>query len=284
LLPAEQVSSEATLCKALAGAGYTSVTLDNLSRGHVEFVSWGPFERRDIIDQATLDQAFSRHRPTAVIHFAGRAYVVASFEHALRYFCANISGLLNVLDAMVRHDTKTIVFSSTCATYGIPHRVPIRETAPQVPINPYGRSKLACEQIIRDVAAAHDLRLAMLRYFNAEEQILTATWSSGMIRKRTSSLSPWMPQAAIAPRRRFLEGITRPRTEPAKGISFMCPIWQSAHVMPLQHLLTDESSLTINLGNRVRPFDLGSYFGDQRTSGRDVPVVESSRRPADTRC
>jgi UDP-glucose 4-epimerase len=122
---------------------------------------------------------------------------------------------LNVLDAMVRHDTK--FFSSTCATYGIPHRVPLRETAPQVPINPYGRSKLACGQIIKDVAAAHDLRLAMLHYFNAAEQILTATWSSGMIPKRTSSLSPWMPQAAMAPRRRFLEGTTRPRTELPKG-------------------------------------------------------------------
>jgi UDP-arabinose 4-epimerase len=154
-------------CKALAAHGFLPVAFDDLSRGHADFVRWGPLVKGDILDLAALNAAFERHRPGAVIHFAALAYVGESMSRPLAYYRVNVAGLVNVLDAMLRYGTRTIVFSSSCATYGIPERLPIAESAPQRPINPYGHSKLAGEQILTDARGAEDLHVAMLRYFNA---------------------------------------------------------------------------------------------------------------------
>ena len=154
-------------CKALAASGWLPVAFDDLSRGHADFVRWGPLVKGDILEAAALDAAFEQHRPGAVIHFAALAYVGESMSRPLDYYRLNVAGLVNVLEAMLRCGTRTIVFSSSCATYGIPDRLPIAENAPQRPINPYGRSKLACEQILEDVRTTEELRVAMLRYFNA---------------------------------------------------------------------------------------------------------------------
>ena len=154
-------------CKALAAAGYVPVTFDNLFRGHAENVRWGPLVMGDILDRAVLDSAFKQYRPKAVIHFAGLAYVGELFSKPLEYYRVNTSGIINLLEVMMKNGTEEIVFSSSCTTYGVPQRVPIRESAPQRPISPYGWSKLACEQILKDVARAHDLRFAIFRYFNA---------------------------------------------------------------------------------------------------------------------
>jgi UDP-arabinose 4-epimerase len=154
-------------CKALAAAGFLPVAFDDLSRGHAEFVRWGPLVKGDILDAEALDAAFAQHRPGAVIHFAALAYVGESMSQPLAYYRVNVGGHINVLEAMLRHRVRTIVFSSSCATYGIPEELPIAESAPQRPINPYGRSKLAGEQILTDARAAEGLRVAMLRYFNA---------------------------------------------------------------------------------------------------------------------
>jgi UDP-arabinose 4-epimerase len=153
-------------CKALAANGFLPVAFDDLSRGYADFVRWGPLVNGDILDLAALDAAFERHRPGAVIHFAALAYVGESMSRPLAYYRINVAGLVNVLEAMLRRGTRTIVFSSSCATYGIPSELPIVESAPQRPINPYGRSKLAGEQILADARSAEELRVAMLRYFN----------------------------------------------------------------------------------------------------------------------
>ena len=153
-------------CKALAAHGFLPVAFDNLSRGHADFVRWGPFVKGDILHPGALNAAFERHRPAAVIHFAALAYVGESMSRPLAYYSVNV-GLVNVLEAMLRYDTRTIVFSSSCATYGIPDLLPIMENAPQRPINPYGRSKLAGEQIVMDARHAEGIRVAILRYFNA---------------------------------------------------------------------------------------------------------------------
>jgi len=129
-------------CKALATHGFQPVTFDNLSRGHEDFVRWGPLVEGDVLDPAALNAAFERHRPDAVIHFAALAYVGESMSHPLAYYRINVGGLVNLLEAMLRYRTQMIVFSSSCATYGIPGGLPIAENAPQRPINPYGRSKL----------------------------------------------------------------------------------------------------------------------------------------------
>src|SRR5262249_20213606 len=130
-------------------------------------VKWGPLEMGDILDAARLDEVFRLYQPAAVLHFAAFAYVGESVEHPSRYYKNNVSGTLNLLDAMRRHGVKKIVFSSTCATYGIPEAIPIQEAHPQKPINPYGSSKLMAEHILADYGAAYGLRSISLRYFNA---------------------------------------------------------------------------------------------------------------------
>src|SRR5579872_161768 len=110
-------------CKALAAAGFVPVTFDNLARGHADSVRWGPLVIGDVLDPKALEQAFKQHRPKAVVHFAGLAYVGESFSEPLRYYRTNASGMVNLLDAMVRNGTNKIVFSSSCTTYGLPEEL-----------------------------------------------------------------------------------------------------------------------------------------------------------------
>src|ERR1700739_2228615 len=153
--------------RALAGSGYTRFVYDNLCRGHADFVRWGPLVVGDVLDRAALARTFALYRPGAVIHFAALAYVGESVADPLSYYKTNIAGMVNVLEAMSEAATDKIVFSSSCAIYGIPESVPIAESAAQRPISPYGRSKLMCEQMIKDTAAARNRRFVILRYFNA---------------------------------------------------------------------------------------------------------------------
>jgi UDP-arabinose 4-epimerase len=154
-------------CKALAHAGCTPVTFDNLERGHEWAVKWGPLERGDIRDENRLRSAFETWRPEAVVHFAAYAYVGESGSEPLKYYQTNIGGTANLLKACASFGCKYVVFSSSCATYGEPERLPVRESDPQHPINPYGYTKLAVERMLRDVEAAHGIRHVALRYFNA---------------------------------------------------------------------------------------------------------------------
>jgi UDP-arabinose 4-epimerase len=154
-------------CKAFANAGWNVVVFDNLSRGWREMVRWGDLIEGDILDIESLKAAMARVKPDAVAHFAAFAYVGESVEEPGMYYRNNSLGTLNILDAMRANAVKNIVFSSTCATYGVPVRTPIDEEHPQSPINPYGWSKFIVEKMLADYSVAHDLRYAALRYFNA---------------------------------------------------------------------------------------------------------------------
>ncbi|MFO7727324.1 MAG: UDP-glucose 4-epimerase GalE [Desulfonatronovibrio sp.] len=154
-------------CKELASSGYTPITLDNMVYGHDWAVKWGPLVKGDINDPVILDQVFTRFRPEAVIHFAAFAYVGESVTDPARYYRNNVAGTLTLLEAMKKHDCPSIVFSSTCATYGEPLKIPIPEEHPLSPINPYGRSKLMIEQILNDFDFAYGIKNVCLRYFNA---------------------------------------------------------------------------------------------------------------------
>jgi UDP-glucose-4-epimerase GalE len=154
-------------CKRLAAAGYTPVCVDSLENGHRWAVRWGPFAQLDVRDDTALDRVFAAHRPVAVMHFAGYIQVGESVRQPLKYHRNNLDGLMAVLAVMGRHGVAPIVFSSTAAVYGEPERVPIPEDHPKRPESPYGSSKLACERVLADVAAAGDIRYAALRYFNA---------------------------------------------------------------------------------------------------------------------
>jgi UDP-arabinose 4-epimerase len=154
-------------CKALAKAGYTPIAYDNLVYGHEWAVKWGPLEIGDIADRNRLDAVIKQYQPEAVMHFAAYAYVGESVQDPGRYYRNNVAGTLTLLEAMRDHGIDKLIFSSTCATYGIPEQVPITEDHPQRPINPYGMSKLMIEQILRDFDHAHGIRSISLRYFNA---------------------------------------------------------------------------------------------------------------------
>jgi len=141
-------------CKALNRAGYSPVTYDNLACGHERAVKWGPFERGDILDRGRLDDVMDRHKPQALMHFAAFTSVGESVSDPGRYYRNNVVGSLTLLEAARDHGIRRFVFSGTAAVYGIPDSVPIREDAPQNPINPYGASKLMVERMLRDFNAA----------------------------------------------------------------------------------------------------------------------------------
>src|SRR5581483_11088908 len=154
-------------CKALARAGYRPVSFDNLVAGHRDAVRWGPLVEADLADPAAIDAALARFDVAAVMHFAAYAYVGESVRQPERYFQNNVVNSLNLLEAMRRRGVRHIVFSSTCATYGLPSELPISEAAEQRPINPYGESKLMVERMLRWFGGAHGQKHAILRYFNA---------------------------------------------------------------------------------------------------------------------
>ena len=155
------------VCKQLALNGFNPITFDNLSRGNRWSVKWGSIAVGDLLDPNRLNEVIGKYKPSAVMHFAAFAYVNESVDNPHLYYYNNVSGTLNLLNAMIKAEIKTIVFSSTCSTYGIPDRIPIQDDHPQNPINPYGASKLMIERILRDYNSAYNLKSISLRYFNA---------------------------------------------------------------------------------------------------------------------
>jgi UDP-arabinose 4-epimerase len=268
-------------CKALAAHGFLPVALDDLSRGHADFVRWGPLVKGDILDVAALNAAFERYRPIAVIHFAALAYVGESTSHPLAYYRVNVAGLVNVLETMLRYGTPTIVFSSSCATYGIPDRLPIAENAPQRPINPYGRSKLAGEQILADACTAEGLRVAMLRYFNAAG----ADPEGELVERHNpeTHLIPLAIDAAIGhgpPLQIF--GTDYPTADGTCERDFVhVSDLAAAHVEALRYLNANNASLILNLGTGKATSIRSVISAVERVTGHAVPVVHAGRRPGD---
>ena len=151
----------------LSDHGYNLTVLDNLSTGHAQAVRWGEFIHADLLDPAALDQALKGRRFDAVMHFCARSLVGESVRQPNAYYRNNVTGTINLLEAMQRHDVQRIVFSSTAAIFGNPVSEVIDEDHPKAPINPYGASKLMAERILADAATAYGLRSVSLRYFNA---------------------------------------------------------------------------------------------------------------------
>ena len=155
------------MCKYLSQNGYTPIVLDNLVCGHRESVKWGPFFEGSMDDKALLNHIFTEYEIAAVMHFAAFCYVGESVENPAKYYHNNVAATLSLLESMIENDILNFIFSSTCATYGEPIEIPIKEKHPQSPINPYGRSKLMVEQIMDDFGNAYGLKSFSLRYFNA---------------------------------------------------------------------------------------------------------------------
>ena len=154
-------------CKALYNAGYLPVVYDNLVRGNSWAVKWGPLEIGDLHDRVRLEQVLLKYKPVAALHFAAYAYVGESVLNPGEYYWNNVAGTVTLLKALIDAKIKKLVFSSTCSIFGIPASVPIFESHPQLPINPYGASKLMVERILADFDSAHGFKSISLRYFNA---------------------------------------------------------------------------------------------------------------------
>ena len=153
-------------CKALAAAGHTPVTFDNLVTGWRDAVKFGPFVQGDLLNRAEIDAAFEQYQPVAVMHFAALSQVGDSMKQPGTYWRNNVEGSLNLIEATVAAGCKHFVFSSTCATYGDQDNVVLDENSAQHPINAYGASKRAIEDILRDFEAAYGLQSVIFRYFN----------------------------------------------------------------------------------------------------------------------
>ena len=151
----------------LLDAGHEVTVYDNLSEGHRWAVKWGPLEIGELADAPRLAETLARYKPAAVIHFAASTAAGESVVNPGKYFRNNTAGSLTLLETLRDHGPKLLVFSSTAAVYGVPQSDPIPEDHPLLPINPYGASKLMVERMIEDFGAAHGLRSARLRYFNA---------------------------------------------------------------------------------------------------------------------
>ena len=238
-------------CMKLAEAGFQPVVLDNFSNGHRKFVQWGPLEEVDIRNGPALAGVFKRHRPVALMHLAGLIEVGESLRDPQSFYDNNVAGSVTLFGAALEAGVKTGVFSSTCATYGSPGHMPIREHHPQHPINPYGRTKLVVEQALADLDSYAGVRSVILRYFNAAGADI-----EGRIGERHQPETHAIPlalQTAMGIRGPFCifgEDYDTPDGTAIRDYVHVSDL-ADAHVLALQHLLNGGRSEALNLGTGV---------------------------------
>ena len=267
--------------KALGKAGYQPVVLDNLSMGHAESVRWGPFVQGDLADEALVRRVLREHAIAAVVHFAASAFVGESMQYPRRYFRNNAVNTFQLLDAMADCGVRRIVFSSTCATYGVPQHIPMAEDHPQSPVNPYGESKLFVERMLRWLGETERLSWAALRYFNA-----AGADPDGELGEDHTPETHLIPNAiaAVLGKRKELElyGTDYP-TPDGTAIRDYVHVTDlaEAHVRALRHLLEGGESVALNLGSGTGHSIREVISAVENVSGSTVPVRESARRPGD---
>jgi UDP-arabinose 4-epimerase len=268
-------------CKALAAAGYNPVTLDSLETGHEWAVKWGPLERGDIKDEKVLQRVFETWRPEAVLHFAAYAYVGESNVEPLKYYGTNVGGTVNLLRACVSFGCKYFVFSSSCATYGVPARVPVTEADPQLPINTYGYTKLVVERILRDAEAAHGIRHVILRYFNAAGS--DPSGELGELHEPETHLIPLVLFAAMRPQNSvkiFGDDYSTPDGTCVRDYVHVSDL-ADAHVAALHWLAAGNGSDTFNLGNG-HGFSVAEVIkAAENATGKRLDAKIFPRRPGD---
>jgi UDP-arabinose 4-epimerase len=268
-------------CKALARAGYRPIVFDNISRGHREAVRWGPLVEGELADRVRLADALKAHRASAVMHFAAYAYVAESAADPSIYYRNNLVGSLSLLEAMRETGVNRIVFSSTCATYGTPASVPISETAPQLPINPYGETKLAIERALHWYGQAYGLRWTSLRYFNAAGA--DPDGEIGEWHDPESHLVPLVLQTALGRRPQIdIYGTDYP-TPDGTAIRDYIHVHDlaEAHLLALEHLAAGGPSVALNLGTGHGHSVREVIRTAEAVSGRHIPYRGSVRRPGD---
>jgi UDP-glucose 4-epimerase len=276
------IGSHAVL--ALINAGYEVIILDNLVYGHrdlVEEVLKAELIVGDISDRPLLDKLFASRNIGAVMHFSAYAYVGESVTDPAKYYRNNVIGTITLLEAMIAASIKQFVFSSTCATYGIPHTVPIAEDHSQNPINPYGATKLMVERILQDFDVAYGLKSVCFRYFNAAGA--DPTGLLGEDHQPETHLLPLVLMAALGKRDSVAIFGTDYPTPDGTCIRDYIHVTDlaDAHILGLEYLLKGGNTTVFNLGNG-QGFSVKEAIDTARVvTGREIKVVMSDRRPGD---
>lgn len=268
-------------CKALKAAGYTPITIDNLITGWRDAVKFGPFEQVDLCDRDQLDPILEKYKPAAVMHFAALSQVGESMKEPEKYWRNNILGSLNLIEACVKHDVKNFVFSSTCATYGDQDNVVLDENSTQLPINSYGASKNAVEEILRNIEQAYGLKSVIFRYFNVAGA--DPEGEIGEFHQPETHLVPLILQAIDGQRDAltiFGTDYETPDGTCIRDYVHVCDL-VDAHILGLRHLEGGGASSVFNLGTGSG-FSVRAMIKEAGAiTNRPVPVVEGDRRPGD---
>jgi len=238
----------AHMCKLLAAQGHSVTVFDNLSTGHAKAVQWGKLTRGDLLVRDDIHRVLSEQPFSAVMHFSAKSLVGESVSRPDLYYQNNVTGTANLLDAMVAHDIKTFIFSSTAAIYGMPEYTPIDEQHPKAPINPYGHTKLFVERILQDYEKAYGMRFISLRYFNAAGADPDA--ELGELHDPETHLIPNILQFLLGKKDSFQVYGTDFPTPDGTAIRDYIHVTDlaDAHVLALRKLLTSGDSDAINLG------------------------------------
>ena len=267
--------------KMLAATGYNPVVLDNLSKGHREAVEQFPFELGDLGDKQRLAEVFKKYSIEAVMHFAAFIEVGESVKAPSKYYHNNVAQVLNLLDALVENNIKYFVFSSTAATFGEPVREKIDETHPQLPINPYGNTKLMVEKMLADFDTAYGLKSTALRYFNA-----SGADDSGRIGESHSPethLIPLVLQAAAGKRpciKVFGTDYPTPDGTCVRDYVHVNDLAR-AHILALEKMVRDNQSERFNLGSGSG-FSVAELMKEaKKITGIDFKVETAPRRAGD---
>ncbi|TVP61316.1 MAG: UDP-glucose 4-epimerase GalE [Nodularia sp. (in: Bacteria)] len=270
--------------RQLGEAGYDVVVYDNCSTGSPQAVLHGELIVGDLKDSECLSQVFSQHQFTAVLHFAASLNVPESVSHPLDYYANNTCNTLNLLRCCHSMGVKQIIFSSTAAVYGQPETIPVTESSPTEPINPYGRSKLACEWLIRDYAKASDLRYVILRYFNVAGA--EPSGRLGQMLKDASHLIRVTCDTALQRRTEVKIFGTDFPTPDGTAIRDYIHVEDlaAAHLDALTYLEQGKESQILNCGYG-QGYSVREVIERVKViSGVDFPVIETERRPGDPAC
>lgn len=267
--------------KQLHLQGYETLIYDNLIYGHRESVKWGMLEIGDLADEKRLEEVFTKYPIDAVMHFAAFAYVGESVREPAKYYKNNICNTIHLLEAMRRHHVNILVFSSSCATYGVPEQLPITEDMPQRPINPYGRTKWMAEQMFEDYKNAYGLQYCCLRYFNAAGA--DPDGEIGESHMPETHLIPLVLEAAAGIRDHVSIFGTDYPTQDGTCIRDYIHVTDlaDAHIRALEYLKSGGQSLCLNLGNEKGCSVAQVIDTVKQVTGREFTVRKEAARPGD---